>query len=188
MTSFTIRAVSKRTTALRHLDRAGGGSRASAMPRSGSPAPRGTQGTTRTTLSRRCVGSTATLTVVAASLLAAISEDRSVRVPWARLPYRRRQQRAAHVRRPGDRGTGGVAGRESPTAMRGCRRTPHVAVECCAPGSGRRYVLLPAMSISATTRSGVRGSCSTRVPPSASATAFRTAAGAAIVPPSPTPR
>ena len=78
--------------------------------------------------------------------------------------------------------------RESTTAMGGCRRTPHVAVECCAPGSGRRYVLSPAMSISATTRSGVRGSCSTRVPQSASETAFRTAAGAAIVPPSPTPR
>jgi len=51
-----------------------------------------------------------------------------------------------------------------------------------------RYVAPFAASISAMTRSGVRGNCSTRAPASASETAFRTAAGAAIVPPSPTPR
>ena len=44
------------------------------------------------------------------------------------------------------------------------------------------------LSSSSRTRAGVSGSCVTATPPKASATAFTTAGGAAIVPPSPTPR
>jgi hypothetical protein len=55
-------------------------------------------------------------------VLPRLSDHRSVRSSWVRLPYMRRQPRAAH-RPPTWRSKSRRHGeRESPTAMRGCRR------------------------------------------------------------------